>query len=69
MHLTTEYHNNSRLWCLSGWKPIELVAIYRGRGPTAISFGPGMQKAFADGSLDRDELVKKFREMRLEVKS
>ena len=67
LRLITDYHNNSRLWCLSGWKPNELVAIYRGGGPTSISFGPGIQKAFADGSLDRDELVKKIREMGLEV--
>ena len=61
--LITDYHNNSRLWCLSGWKPNELAAMYQSNGPTAISFGPGMQKAFEDGSLDRDELVRKIRKM------
>ena len=67
LRLITDYHNNSRLWCLFGWKPSELAKMYQGRGPTAISFGPGMQKAFADGSLDRDELVRKIRDMGLEV--
>ena len=67
LRLTTEYHNNSRLWCLSGWKPAELFAMYRGNGPTAISFGPGMQQAFADGSLDKNELVREIKKMGLEV--
>ena len=67
LRLITDYHNNSRLWCLSGWKPRELAAMYRGSGPTAISFGPGMQKAFEDGSLDRDELVRRIQKMGLEV--
>ncbi len=67
LRLITDYHNNSRLWCLSGWKSSELAKMYQGRGPTAISFGSGMQKAFEDGSLDRDELIKVIREMGLEV--
>ena len=67
LKLITDYHNSSRLWCLSGWKPNELAAMYRGNGPTAISFGPGMQKAFADGSLDRAELVREIRKLGLEV--
>lgn len=67
LRLINNYHNNSRLWCLSGWKPSELVQMYRGSGPTAISFGPNMQKAFADGSLDREELVREIRKMGLEV--
>ena len=67
LHLTTDYHNNSRLWCLSGWKPNELAAMYRGNGPTAISFGPGLQQAFAEGAIDRDELVREIKKMGLEV--
>ena len=67
LRLITDYHNNSRLWCLSGWKPSELAQMYRGNGPTAISFGSNTQKPFADGSLDRDELVRELRKMGLEV--
>ena len=67
LHLITDYHNNSRLWCLSGWKPNELAGMYREDSPASISFGPGMQKAFSEGSLDKDELVKKFQEMGLTV--
>jgi len=67
LRLITDYHNSSHLWCLSGWVPRELAQMYRGNGPMAISFGPNMQKAFADGSLDRDELVREIRKMGLEV--
>lgn len=67
LRLVTDYHNNSRLWCLSGWKPNELAAMFQNNGPTAISFGPNIKKAFEDGLLDRDELVRKIREMGLEV--
>lgn len=67
LRLITDYHNNSLLWCLSGWKPSELAQMYRGNGPTAISFGPNMHKAFEDVSLDRDELVREIRKMGLEV--
>ena len=64
--LINNYHNNSRLWCTAGWKPSELSAMYPG-GPKAVSFGPGFQRAFSDGSIDKAELVKKIREMGIEV--
>lgn len=32
-----------------------------------IQFGPGMEKAFSDGSLDRDELVSRMKEMGIDV--
>lgn len=67
MRLTTDWHNNSRLWCLSGWKPSELAAMYGGKGAPSISFGAGLQQAFAEGTIDRDELVKQIKEMGLEV--
>ena len=67
MSLITDYHNNSHLWCLSGWKPSELAALYRGDEPMAISFGSGMLQAFADGSLDREALVREIKKMGLEV--
>ncbi len=67
VRLITDYHNNSRLWCLSGWMPSELAKKYGESVPAAISFGSGMQKAFEDGSLDRDEIVRKIREMGLKV--
>ena len=67
LRLMNDYHNNSRLWCLSGWKPCELAAMYRENKSPAISFGPGLQQAFAEGTLNREELVGKIREMGLQV--
>ncbi len=68
MRLIMDYHNNSRLWCLSGWKPSELAQrSSRGKGPMSISFGPNIQKAFADGSLDRNELVRAIQKLGLKV--
>lgn len=64
--LITEYHNTSHLWCLSGWAPSDLGRRQRS-GPTAISFGPGIQKAFADGEMDKDEIVKYIKDMGLDV--
>lgn len=59
------YHNNCRLWCLGGAKPDELIREHG--APTAISFGPGLQKAFADGTMDKEELCKQIRELGLKV--
>lgn len=65
--LIVDYHNNSRLWCISGWKPEELAKKFGRSLPSGISFGPGIQKAFAEGALDKTELVRKFREMGIKV--
>ena len=66
-NLITEYHNGSRLWCTAGWKPEELATMHKSSGPLSISFGPGFQKAFADGVMDKEELVRKMREMGIEI--
>lgn len=70
LKLVTEFHNNSRHWFLSGWKPAELTRQYareNGGIPPAISFGPGMQKAFEDGSMDKEELIRMLREKGIQV--
>ncbi len=67
LNLVMNCHNHSRQWCLSGWSPAELASVYRGKAPTAISFGPNMQKAFADGSMDKDEIVRELKKMGVEV--
>lgn len=67
LQLLTDYHNNSHLWCLSGWSPSELMQQF---GPTpvkSISFGLNMQKMFANGEMDRDELVREMQKMGIEV--
>lgn len=67
LNLVMACHNSNHLWCLAGWSPQDLARRSRPGGPTAISFGPGLQKAFADGTMDKDELVKGLREMGLDV--
>lgn len=67
MRLMMQYHNGSRLWCLRGWTPNELAAMHGNTGAPSISFGPGIQKAFADGTMDKNELVRKIKELGWEV--
>ena len=67
LRLVMDYHNNSRLWCLSGWKSSELAQMYRSNGPSTIYFGPNMEKAFADGSLDREDVIREIRKLGMEV--
>ena len=63
MRLMMQYHNGSRLWCLRGWTPNELAAMHGNTGAPSISFGPGIQKALADGTMDKNELVRKIKEL------
>ena len=65
--LMMEFHNHSRHWCICGWKPVELAQRYKLQGKPSISFGPGMQKAFANGDMDREEMVRQLRAMGLTV--
>lgn len=65
--LMMEFHNNSRHWCICGWKPVELARLRKPQGKPTITFGPGMQGAFASGDLDREEIVRHMREMGLNV--
>ena len=62
-----DFHNNSRLWCIKGWTPNELANQSRSSRPRAISFGPGIQHAFSEGSIDKEELFSQIRQMGLEV--
>ena len=63
MQLMMRYHNGSRLWCLRGWKPNELADMHGNSGVPSISFGPGLQQAFADGIMDKGDLVRKIQEL------
>ena len=67
MRLIMELRNNSRQWCISGWKPVELAQRYKPQGKPAISFGPGIQQAFANGDMDREEMVRQLRAMGLNM--
>ena len=63
MRLMMQYHNGSRLWCLRGWTPNELAAMHGNTGAPSISFVPGIQEAFADGTMDKNELVRKIKDL------
>lgn len=63
MRLMMQYHNGSRLWCLRGWTPNELAAMHGNTGAPSISFVPGIQEAFTDGTMDKNELVRKIKDL------
>ena len=67
VQLLTDYHNNSHLWCLSGWAPSELMRQSGSSMPKSISFGPNMQKMFASGEMNKDELVREMKRLGIEV--
>ena len=61
IQLTMDFHNNSHLWCNAGWTPADLFrAMYHAGQKPLISFGPGYQQAFAEGTLDRDEMIREL---------
>ena len=68
--LLQDFVNKSHLWRNCGYTPEELHSMYYGNKDTAlraISFGQGIQQAFADGTIDKDEVIKKLKEMGVEV--
>lgn len=67
IYLLTDYHNNSHLWCMCGWAPSDLARQYQPSRPTSISFGPNMQKMFADGTMDRNEIVRELQKMGVDI--
>lgn len=67
LKLFTDFTNKSRHWPLSGWKPIELHVPYNSDTKPAISFGKNMQKAFEDGTLNKEEIMQKIRKLGLDV--
>lgn len=66
--LTMDFNNNSHLWCNAGWTPADLsrAMFADGKNPV-ITLGPSYQQAFADGTLDREEIVRALRERGFEV--
>lgn len=63
MQLIVQYHNGSRLWCLRGWKPNEPADMHSNSGVPSISFGPGLQRAFAEGIMDKGDFIRKIQEL------
>lgn len=52
--------NNQYLWCNHGWTLRELSAQMPVRGIPTMSFGPGIQQTFSDGTMDKEERVSKL---------
>lgn len=46
---------------------MELAQRNTPQGKPTITFGPGVQKAFASGDMDREEMVQQLRAMGLNV--
>lgn len=67
LKLYTNFSNNSRWWPLCGWKPVELYMQYKGNEGPTISFGEGLQKAFADGSIHKEELIEEMKKLGFQV--
>ena len=59
--LVNDLHNSLNMWCLGGWSPKELAKKTSFSGTPVMTFGPGMQKAFAEGTLDREQLINEVR--------
>lgn len=62
-----DMHNNQNLWCNHGWTPRALAMLTPRRGVPTISFGAGIQKAFADGAINKKELTEKLKEIGFDV--
>lgn len=62
IQLYTNLNNKSRLWCNCGWTPEEMAKMRQPQKPPSISFGPGLQSAFANGELSREDLERMVRE-------
>jgi len=63
LQLTMEYINNCNLCSNNGWKPLELAKKQQTKGPIHMTIGPGLQQAFAEGTLNQDELRKEMIEL------
>lgn len=50
-----------------GWQPVELSNLYKNFSKPAISFGKNMQRAFEDGTLNKDELIEEIRKLDIDV--
>lgn len=67
MEALVEMSNNQHLWCNRGWTPSELAVRTPDRGTPTVRFGPGMQKEFEKGLVDKDEFVRTLKEKGLKV--
>lgn len=67
LQLLMNYHNNTRVWCMCGWSPTEMMRMSPPSMPESISIGPNMKKMFESGELNRDEFMEKIRKLGIKV--
>lgn len=67
LRLVNNMHNNQHLWCNRGWTPKELSKQISAWDMPTLSFGPNIQKAFSDGSMNKEELIRELKKMGIEV--
>lgn len=67
INLLMEASNNAHMWHNFGWTPTDIRKKMGNKSPKSVSFGPGIQKSFADGTLDEDEVKKKLLEMGIDI--
>ncbi|MBR1382468.1 MAG: hypothetical protein IJ555_01455 [Ruminococcus sp.] len=60
IRLLQDFINKSHLWVNCGYTPTELFAKSTNTKPKSISVGPNMKKAFADGTMDREEFIRRL---------
>lgn len=68
--LVSDFINNSHLWRNCGLTPMQLhslMARHTDQKPTAISLGPGIHKAIKDGDIDKNDLIRRLKEMDIDV--
>lgn len=65
--LFQDANNHSHHWANCGWTPMELHRKYGNPTPRSISFGPGLQKAFENGDIDKNEIIEKLKSMGISV--
>ncbi len=67
LQLWQDANNHSHLWSNRGWTPIALRQRYGNPAPRSMSFGPGLQQAFAKGDIDKNELIEQLKFMGISV--
>ena len=67
INLLMEASNNAHMWHNFGWTPTDLRKKMGNKAPKSVSFGPGIQKSFMDGTLDKNEVKKKLLEMGIDI--
>ena len=65
--LCVNLNNKNHLWCNRGWSPEAMASMTQPDSPPSISFGPGLQEAFANGDLDRAELERMLTERGIQI--